>query len=285
MRFFFRLLVMLAIVGGGGWIVADGARAVRPFASTLVATGSEAVVLADESLDEVSGCAVSAKNPGVLWVHNDSGDDAVLYAVRLTDGATLGKVELKGIKATDFEDMALDSGRLVVGDIGDNSSSRKAVRIHSVSEPKVDLKSGDQEWKLKPKTTVLTYDSGPRDAEALLIDPSGAVIIIDKVDGTVWRPTKKGVLKSVAVLKAVSITGADRIPGSNDVLIRTYPFVFRYALPKGAPFDDVWTAKPSLVVAPLLPQAEAVCASPDGKNGYTLSESHGKPVQIVPIRW
>ena len=36
--------------------------------------------LAERTLVEVSGIAPSRRSPGLLWMHNDSGDQAVLYA-------------------------------------------------------------------------------------------------------------------------------------------------------------------------------------------------------------
>ena len=44
-------------------------------------------------ITECSGLAVSRKNPGVLWVHNDSGDSARLFAVK-EDGTLLGVFRL-----------------------------------------------------------------------------------------------------------------------------------------------------------------------------------------------
>src|SRR5688500_7126733 len=40
------------------------------------------------NLTEISGVAMSKKNPGVLWVHNDSGHAAELFALA-EDGHTL----------------------------------------------------------------------------------------------------------------------------------------------------------------------------------------------------
>jgi hypothetical protein len=285
MKHVLRIAIVLLVFAGGVFFVVNGTRPLQAIAAVAGADASQSVVVADTKLDEISGCAVSVKNPGVLWVHNDSGDDAVLYALRLSDGVTLGKVKLKGISATDFEDMALAGDRLFVGDIGDNGAARKSISVHSVSEPKVNLKKVNQKWKLNPKSIALKYPSEARNAEAMIVDPNGAVVLVDKVDGTVWRENKKGQLDVVANLKIPLVTGAALVPGSNDVLIRTYPFVYRYAHVASTSFDTVWAAKPSIVTAPLLPQAEAVCASSDGKHGYTLSESRNQPVQIVPISW
>src|SRR5712691_4960515 len=47
---------------------------------------------------ESSGIAASRAHPGVLWTHNDSGDDAYVYATDLT-GADRGSVRIRGARA------------------------------------------------------------------------------------------------------------------------------------------------------------------------------------------
>ena len=42
------------------------------------------------AINEASGIVASRKNPGVLWTHNDSGNDAKIYAIS-TSGETLGE--------------------------------------------------------------------------------------------------------------------------------------------------------------------------------------------------
>src|SRR6266566_1484018 len=55
---------------------------------------------------ESSGIAASRAHPGVLWTHNDSGDDAYVYATDLA-GADRGVVRIRGARAVDWEDIAL----------------------------------------------------------------------------------------------------------------------------------------------------------------------------------
>src|SRR4029079_15941055 len=53
-------------------------------------------------LTESSGLAVSRRNPGLLWSHNDSGSAAVLFALDTT-GATRGRVRVP-VNTRDWED-------------------------------------------------------------------------------------------------------------------------------------------------------------------------------------
>lgn len=286
MRRLFRLSVVVCVLGIGGMVVARGSAPFLPYARAAAADLKQGVVIKDSSLSEISGCAVSARNRGAIWVHNDSGDQANLYAIRLADGELLATVRLSGVEARDWEDMALRDGRLWVGDIGDNAGSRSSVSILSVAEPSLNLAKTKQKVTLKPVSSSWTYPSGARDAEAMIIDPQGTPTIIDKVDGTVWAASGEGdKLTKVASLGVALITGADLIPDGSGVLIRTYPFVFRYRVAQAKPFSSVWADAPVTIPAPLLPQAEAVCVSPDNQSGYTISESRGRAVRLVPIRW
>ncbi len=285
-RFVFRLSVVVCVLGIGGLIVARGSAPFVPYARAAAADLRQGVAIKDSSLSEISGCAVSARNRGVIWVHNDSGDKANLYAIRLSDGELLATLRLSGVDARDWEDMAVRDGRLFVGDIGDNGGSRSSVSILSVAEPTLNLAKTKQKITLKPVSSQWTYPTGARDAEALIIDPQGTPNIIDKVDGTVWAASgDSGKLTQVASVGVAYITGADLIPDGSGVLVRTYPFVFRYSVAASKPFTSVWADSPATVPAPLLPQAEAVCASPDSKSGYTISEARGRAVRMVPIRW
>jgi hypothetical protein len=81
--------------------------------------------------------APSALHPGVMWIHNDSGDDAKLYALKLNDCSIVGELSLQGVSARDFEGLAAGvdpKGRPVlwVGDIGDNRDSWSDVSIYRI---------------------------------------------------------------------------------------------------------------------------------------------------------
>jgi len=58
---------------------------------------------------EISGAVASRKNPGILWVHNDSGDLPRLYAIS-TAGELIGIYTITGAKARDWEDIAIGPG-------------------------------------------------------------------------------------------------------------------------------------------------------------------------------
>ncbi|NNK63442.1 MAG: hypothetical protein HKO98_09515, partial [Gemmatimonadetes bacterium] len=100
----------------------------------------------DRAMRETSGLAVSVEHAGIVWSHNDSGDEARIYALDLT-GLVVARFELEGVEARDWE--AMDRGPCVlnpgaeclyVADTGDNVRRRDVLEIHLVPEP--DPRSG-----------------------------------------------------------------------------------------------------------------------------------------------
>src|SRR6185503_17529847 len=97
-----------------------------------------------KNLAEVSGITPSRSAPGGWWVHNDSGDQARLYALDAS-GKLLGTFNVTGAKNRDWEDIASGPGldgapALYIADIGDNESKRDDLVIYRVKEP--DLSKG-----------------------------------------------------------------------------------------------------------------------------------------------
>jgi hypothetical protein len=132
-------------------------------------------------LSEISGAILSERSEDAVWVHEDSGHPTALTELAL-DGALVSRWEVPDIDMVDWEDIAvveIDSRRhLVIGDIGDNLRRRDSVHLVRVPEPSPDDASG---VTASPAIIELVLPDGPRDAEALLVDPeSGDVVIITK---------------------------------------------------------------------------------------------------------
>ncbi len=141
--------------------------------------------MANADLTEVSGLVASATQPGVLWVHNDSGDGPVIYAVG-SDGADLGAFTVTGARAVDWEDIAKwtdpESGTpyLYLADTGDfhlpdgpgeATTRRDHVTVYRVEEPGgVDV-DGAGGTTAQADVYEFTYPDGPFDSEAFIVDP------------------------------------------------------------------------------------------------------------------
>lgn len=134
---------------------------------------------------ESSGLAVSRRDPDLLWTHNDSGDQPLLYAVDHT-GAVRGSIRVAGIKNRDWEDLAsfeLD-GRawLLIADVGDNHARRTDCALHIIAEPDPAALSPDRETVASVAWTVpVRYPDGPLDIESVAVDArAGLVYLLGK---------------------------------------------------------------------------------------------------------
>ena len=98
------------------------------------------------ALSEVSGI-VKSRAGEFYWVHNDSGDDARLFAINAA-GAPLWPPYLRVASANDWqghaidgawhfdwEDIALADGKLYIADAGNNGNARRDLGVYVVNEP------------------------------------------------------------------------------------------------------------------------------------------------------
>lgn len=127
-------------------------------------------------VSESSGVVKSRQFPGVYWTHDDSGNEAVLFAVS-EFGELIAEVPVAASNV-DWEDIAADdAGNLYIAETGNNLHWFKERRIYKLPEP-------DPFARATPKVTpteVFTYTfSGERfDAEALFVR-AGKVYLISK---------------------------------------------------------------------------------------------------------
>jgi hypothetical protein len=136
---------------------------------------------------ESSGVAVSRAYPDVLWTHNDSGNEPLLYAVDLS-GRLLAVYAVVGARAVDWEDLSLGRcparhGRgtcLFIGDIGDNSERRRRVTVYAVREPDPRGPGGARRSTEPAAALRISYADRPHDAEALAVSPEGTISIVSK---------------------------------------------------------------------------------------------------------
>lgn len=199
---------------------------------------------ADPGLRESSGVAVSRRHPGVLWTHNDSGDDAWLYATD-TLGHALGRVRLTGAASRDWEDIALgpcEAGYCIyVADTGDNTGSRPEVQLYRLPEP--DLPTRGESVTGDFHSLRVTYPGGPDDVEAILVDSAGAVHLITKgrsgrimhlrLTPAAWEQNQPVMAEDLGVLPVLPdprtgrlVTAAALAPDGHRVAVRTYREVY-----------------------------------------------------------
>ena len=137
--------------------------------------------LEDSKIREASGLARSQRQPGVLWIVNDSGAREFLHAIDLT-GVSLGKTELNKSSNRDWEDLASftldDEPYLMVADIGDNNTKHKSRTLYFLKEPKAGKNKTTVDWEVR-----FRYPNGPRDAESAAVDiENERVLVLSKRD-------------------------------------------------------------------------------------------------------
>lgn len=239
-------------------------------------------------LPEVSGLTWSARHPGVVWAHDDSGGGPRLYAVDTSDCRVRATLTLAGAEARDLEAIATGADAagepvLWAADIGDNVDSWPDVRVLAVPEPRrlVDA-------VVAVTTYEFTYADRPHDAETLLADPARERL---------WPVTKQlargGLYVLPSPLRAGTVMTAKRVadvgglttdgsvaPDGSRYVLRDYLDARVYdGLPPGEEIVRV--------ELPAQPQGEAVTWAADGRALVVASERDRRllRVDLPPEAW
>jgi hypothetical protein len=248
----------------------------------------DTAVLAARRIAESSGVAPSTRVRGILWTHNDSGDEPRLYATD-SAGGDLGSVRVSGAKNVDWEDLAsgpcvgTGASCLFVADIGDNARRRRTVVIYEIAEPAPPRAQSDtaREAQLL-SATVLRYPDRPHDAEAIVVAPSGTMMIITKelagrarvyrlpARSASPRPGQVSTLQFMGLLDLAPslprmrlVTGAAVSPDGKTLVVRTYSSLHFYRL-HGDSLPTALTPPDGLPIPVVEPQGEGVAfAGPD----------------------
>jgi len=136
---------------------------------------------ADARITESSGLASSAVHGGIVYTHNDNETAARIYAVD-REGKTRAVYTLRGVTPRDWEGIAIGktpagASAIFVGDIGDNFGG---------AWPEIWVYRFAEQETLASRTLTATrfrfkYEDGPRNAEALLVDPrENRIYIVSK---------------------------------------------------------------------------------------------------------
>jgi hypothetical protein len=256
------------------------------------------------ALGEVSGMAASRTNPGLLWVHNDSGDAARLYLVG-EDLAVRTVLDLPGVFALDWEAMAAGPGRagepwLWVADTGDNLLLRPFGEIHGIAEPAFGG-APPATATAGPVTTLrVRYPDGPTDVEAFAVDPrTGDGLLVTTSLGTDGRA---GVLRVPADalrsggevtaerVAAVAVSdgddgarAADMTPDGRLVLVKDLRTTSVWLRGPDQAAGDLLAAEPVPPCTADLGPGEALAVSVDGTSVWTLEEGESQPLRRFAV--
>lgn len=277
----------------------------KPYAARVI---DELAVLPDE-LRESSGLAVSRTQPGVLWSHNDSGDDPNIYAIDQS-GRLLAIVPVANATARDWEDIAAGpcpasflattsrpgASCLYLADIGDNDQVLEEHKVYVVVEP-VLAATGAKSPPVPAQSFRLRYPDEPHDSEAFAVSPSGDVTIVTKgrrgsieffgisadhvaralTSGEILIAEERGntgIQPDAAISRLV--TSAAVSPDGTTLAVRTYNEVFFYGAVKG-PDGIRWRdLKRRCFLGDLEPQGEAIAYLDDKTLLLTSERSRGR---------
>lgn len=276
------------------WLLVSLTASCTSFArSDAFLPGRQAGIIRSDLVREASGIVASRRNPGVLWVHNDSGDAARIYAIS-AKGEFLGVCNIDGARCRDWEDIAIGPGPdlnqhyLYIGDIGDNRGVYREIIVYRVPEPRVGAAASFEPMATGSAEAIrLTYPDGPRDAETLLVDPlTRDIYIISKRElrSRVYRAafpqstTQQIKMEQVAMMPWGFAVAGDVSPDGRRVIVRGMFNASLWVRPAGEP---LWRAFAGKQIRPPLidePQGEGICFDSRGAGYFTIGEMHYPPL-------
>jgi len=255
-------------------------------------------VVKPDSAAEISGLAVSRRNPGVLWVHND-GSSGKILALSVA-GELLATYSISR-PVNDLEDIAFGPGPdttrdyLYFGDIGSNTRMRNTVRIYRTAEPLVSLA-----WVTNPKSPkfgdverfeLIYPDDESHDAEGFFVDPvTGDLFVFSKDPGEsqVFRAARQQlVAETSTTLERMGLAPFSSV--SSAAISRDG----RYVAVRREGAARLWVRQPGQTVGEALqseglnlpvvglprePNGEALCFDPSGTGYFTLSEGQNAEI-------
>ncbi|WP_044172160.1 hypothetical protein [Flectobacillus major] len=270
--------------------------------------GANVGSIQNKALDEASGIIASYTNPGMLWVHNDSGDSNRIF---LIDNKGQGTKEfyLEGATNRDWEDIAItkfdDGNYLYIADIGDNNAQYPSCTIYRVLEPNTSSQTVQASSKITltgVKAINFVYPDGPRDAECMMIDHATKdIYILSKRENkqrlyrlkypqsytqTTTAEFVEEVSFSTAINQLFYITAGDISPDNQEILVRNYGQIFHWRRKTGETLPQVLLRPASLTNynydASKEAQGEGICFSLDAKGYFTIGETtdYNLPVNL-----
>ena len=275
-------------------------------AAALYGDPTVAFTFQDPRITESSGLVSSSTADGLVFTHNDSGDDARVFAVD-GRGRTVTTYVLPRVRARDWEDIARgpdERGRssLWLGDIGDNNATREnGILVHRIREPRPDGRP--RVTTETPTSFRLRYPDGPGDAEALVVHPgTGRLYVITKplagpaqvyaapveldpdgpnrlerIGQVSPRSTGTAGGPGIGGLAQLLVTAADISPDGTHLAVRSYTDIYEFDLSSGD-LGAALRGEPTVSPLPPTEQGEGLAYSRDGRSLLTSSEGRGAPV-------
>jgi len=251
-------------------------------------------------VDEVSGMVVSHVHSDVIYVHNDKGDSSRLFALNVNNGVTLAELTVDNVRNYDWEDLtygpcADDCRRqncsssvqplrycIYIAETGDHGGDGAVNNIYMIREPDV---IQDQHVTV---VDTLKFSWTEPDCETLMIDPTGQLYIMSKVDNggsrmaalpsSAWGGQRVNLDMTQAATCKVFTThndpqGGDISPDGKEMVLVFEDDVYYYSVPGGDYIKAVNTIDPARLTSyHRVPSTEAIAWDKTGLGFYTLAE-------------
>lgn len=253
--------------------------------------------LGNPDIEESSGLAWSWNNEGVLWTHNDSGDQPRIFAFNM-QGTHVAEYRLDA-ELVDWEDMAVfktDRDEvMIIADIGDNDLRRKSYTLYTFKEPTIRKQKIGRIDTLRTSKYEFTYEDGPHNCEAIGVDATNQrFILVEKREGAMCNvyemplPNRRDkeplVAKKIATIAIPTVTGMDISVDGLRAIVLTYGDAYEYKRGKEQTWAQAFAARARIIPMPYRRKGESICYGGDGKTLYLTSEGKPTPLWQVPVR-
>jgi hypothetical protein len=247
------------------------------------------VMLAGSFPGEVSGMADSYRQPGSIWLIEDSHNGNELLRVNHS-GELQPSVAIPGANNRDWEDLAIGSGPdplvkyLYIAETGDNARQHKEYAIYRMEEPAAGVTTVQNLVKIR----FVYGDQASHNTEAILVDPATRDILLvtkEKPAGiyVIRYPYKTDELNTAVfagATKLETVTGAAISSDGKEVLLRTYTGIHYWKRKEGETVETAMQRDAVSITPAPEPQGEAIAFKTDGKGFYTLSENAGLQLSL-----
>lgn len=251
-----------------------------------------------EDLNEISGAIYWN---GYLWVINDGGNGAYLYALDTVDFKIQKRILIENAVNVDWEDIAQNDTDILIGDIGNNNGSREFIQIYKVPKSHILEKLGKSEFSVSAKVISAQYVHKPTgklkkrahnfDAEALVAIKDKIFIISKNWTGGMANVymidtscTIHPLTPKITLQTDFLVTGADYLDDNiylcgyfiNESIEKVF-----MARVKPSFKNDTWTVKSLISFVPITRQVESIALLPNNRVFIAFERLKAGPL-IIP---